>query len=253
MTQQYMTPQRPKRPASRLVAGLLWLAAAGLAVGATFANIMIYSFGGGESLFVVGFWRQYGLTVEGENSPGTIYYGASEVAGAAFLLLATLLVFLSARRWAAVIAGAFGTGMLVTAVLTWFLTALSTQANTTIIVESGLWILAGATGAALLAFLVSLFERTQPAEQPQPQYVAPPPPPLTPPTPAPLPPRIWEPETPKYGIAVEEAPPVSKPVAVAHEEDVFDAFDAPEFQNAMDRPRAPEAGSISRKLDGDEK
>lgn len=275
MTQQYLTPNRPKRPASRLVAGLLWLIAAGLSVGATFANIVIYEFSGGASLFVVGFWRQYGLTADGqENSPGTIYYGASEVAGSAFLLLATLLVFLSARRWAAVVAGALGTGMLVTSALTWFLTALSEQANTTMYIQSGLWVLASATGVALLAFLVSLLERGQPEHQPeqeqQPQYFAPPmtppapqvpapppPPPLSQPLSQPLaqPPR-WEPETPKYGIPEPETPPKPVAAAVAAEEDVFDAFDSPEFTNAMDSPRpspTPEPGTISRKLDGDEK
>jgi hypothetical protein len=236
MTQQYLTPHRPKRPASRLVAGLLWLIAAGLAVGATFADIVIYQFAADGSLFVVGFWRQYGLTADGqENSPGTIYYGASEVAGGAFLLLATLLVFLSARRWAAVVAGAMGAGMLVTSALTWFLTALSKQANTTMYIQSGLWVLAGATGVALLAFLVSLFEREksappQSADLPLPpqsadftlppqsaDFTLPPLPPVAPPPPPaqPPPPRwepesweqeTWEPETPKYGVSVPEPP-----------------------------------------------
>jgi hypothetical protein len=281
MTQQYLTPHRPKRPASRLVAGLLWLIAAGLSVGATFADIVIYQFAGDASLFVVGFWRQYGLTADGqENSPGTIYYGASEVAGSAFLLLATLLVFLSARRWAAVIAGALGTGMLVTSVLTWFLTALSEQANTTMYIQSGLWVLAAATGVALLAFLVSLLERERTAEPeqsapftlpPLPPVAPPPPPPppLSQPLPQPLsqplsqqplsqlqPPR-WEPETPKYGVPEPETPPRPVPAAVSAEEDVFvDAFDLPEFTTAMDLPKpsqTPEPGTISRKLDGDEK
>jgi hypothetical protein len=212
MTQHYLTPQRPKRPASRLVAGLLWLVAAGLAVGATFANIVIYQFANGGSLFVVGFWRQYGLTADGqENTPGTIYYGASQVAGAAFLLLATLLVFLSVRRWAAVVAGALGTGMLVTSALTWFLTALSEQANTTMYIQSGLWLLASAVGVALLAFLVSLLERGQPEQlQEQPEYLAPPMTPPAPQVPEPLPP-MWEPETPKYGVAVPDPP--TKPKA----------------------------------------
>ncbi len=230
MTQHYLTPHRPKRPASRLVAGLFWLSAAGLAVGATFANIVIYEFAGGASLFVVGFWRQYGLTADGqENSPGTIYYGASEVAGAAFLLLATLLVFLSARRWAAVVAGALGTGMLVTASLTWFLTVLSEQANTTMYIQSGLWVLASATGVALVAFLLSLFEREKSAS-PQPaspqsapfqsappqsaDFTLPPLPPVAPPPSAQPPPAqpagwdpgTWESETPKYGVAVPEPP-----------------------------------------------
>jgi hypothetical protein len=271
MTQQYLTPHRPKRPASRLVAGLLWLIAAGLSVGATFADIVIYQFARDGSLFVVGFWRQYGLTADGqENSPGTIYYGASEVAGSAFLLLATLLVFLSARRWAAVVAGALGTGMLVTSALTWFLTALSEQANTTMYIQSGLWVLAGATGVALLAFLVSLLERERAAEPAQSAPftlpplppVAPPPPHAPPPLSQPLaqplaqPPR-WEPETPKYGIPEPETPPRPVPAAVSAEEDVFvDAFDLPEFTTATDSPKpsqTPEPGTISRKLDGDEK
>jgi hypothetical protein len=293
MTQQYLTPHRPKRPASRLVAGLLWLIAAGLAVGATFADIVIYQFASDGSLFVVGFWRQYGLTADGqENSPGTIYYGASEVAGAAFLLLATLLVFLSARRWAAAVAGALGAGMLVTAALTWFLTALSQQANTTMYIQSGLWVLAAATGVALLALLVSLFEREK-SEPPQSaEFTLPPLPPVAPPPPPAQPPPAqpprwdpdaWEPETPKYGVAAPEPPtrpktepttepktkpktkpsteprtePDSKPVAVSDEEDVFfDAFDAPEFTASITPPRppqTPETRTNSRKLDGDEK
>ncbi|MBP2324145.1 outer membrane biosynthesis protein TonB [Kibdelosporangium banguiense] len=240
MTQHYLTPHRPKRPASRLVAGLLWLAAAGLAVGATFTNIVIYEFGGGTSLFVVGFWRQYGLDSAGQvSTPGTIYYGASEVAGAAFLLLATLLVFLSARRWAAVVGGALGTGMLVTATLTWFLTALSEQVNTKTSIEPGLWYLAGATGVALLAFLVSLLERERPGAQPSPVVATQAPstpqslPLPTPPAPSsPAPPPTWEPETPKFGVAVPEPPtkPKTKPKAESRTKPKFEPKTEPQFE-----------------------
>jgi hypothetical protein len=208
MTQHYMAPKRTKRPASRLVAGLLWLVAAGTAVAATFANIVIYVFSGGESIFVVGFWRQYGLTVAGENSPGSIYYGAAEVSAAALLLLATLLAFLSARRWAAIAAGAFGTGMLVTSTLTWFLTALSGQAGNTTTIEPGLWTLTGATGVALVAFLVALTERGRPESRSSQEFYDAP----TPPTGLPMAPQAqqhvrWEPETPKYGIPVQQEQP----------------------------------------------
>lgn len=254
MTQQYLTPQQPKRPASRLVAGLLWLSAAGLAVGATFADIVIYQFAGDGSLFVVGFWRQYGLTADGqENSPGTIYYGASEVAGAALLLLATLLVFLSARRWAAMVAGALGTGMLVTAALTWFLTVLSEQANTTMYIQTGLWVLGSATGVALLAFSVSLFEREKSAPAESAEFTLPPLPPVAPPQ-QPLaqpPPPTWDSETPKYGVAVMEQPtrpktepktePKTKPKAEPRTKPKFE----PRFEPGTEPGTEPDAKPVA--------
>ena len=286
MTQHHVAPQRTRRPASKLVAGLLWLVAAGTAVTATFSNIVFHVADDGESIVVVGFWRQYRLTLAGEDSPGSIYYGAAEVSAAALLLLAVLLTFLSTRRWAAVAAGGFGTGMLVTSTLTWSLTALSTQAGSTTAIQPGLWTLAVATAVALAAFLVSLAGLGQPGFAPSREL----PDAQTPPSGLPtasqaLQQAQWEAETPKYGIPVQQQPsaprraePESEPAvavpamavaaepaehsgaterggpaeparpAVSHEEDVFmEAFDLPEFTGNGSRP-----GRSGHRFDGDE-
>lgn len=233
----YSAPPPVKRPASRLTAGLLWLVAAGLGVGATFTDILIQDFGEGSS-FRTGFWTQGPIQDGREQESQAAYYGVEIVVAAAFLLLALLLVLLSQRRWAPVVAGTFGTGMYTASALTWTVTLPSAAGEPQ--PQLGLWLFVGAAVIALIGLGVALAERARPVMQPPPRFMPPPGPPaypMRPPQPPP-PPRV-EPETPKYGVPVQqpESPPESP-------------LDEPERTTAID---PPPPGSISRKLDGDEK
>ncbi|MCE7001275.1 hypothetical protein LWC34_00230 [Kibdelosporangium philippinense] len=230
------TAQPPvKRPASRLTAGLLWLVAAGLGVGATFSDILVQDFGQGSG-FRTGFWTQGGIQNGREVEGQMAYYGIEIVVAAAFLLLAFLLVLLTQRRWAPAIAGTFGTGMYTASALTWIVTLPSAAGEPE--PQLGLWLFAGAAVVALIGLGVALAERARPMIQPPPRFMPPPPPhaypmrPPQPPPPPPPPPRV-EPATPKYGVPVQPESPL----------------DEPERTTAID---PPPPGSISRKLDGDE-
>src|SRR5688500_11483647 len=90
----YTAPPPVRRPATRLTAGLLWLVAAGLGVGATFGDILRQDFSP-EAGFVTGFWTQASIENGVEVGRETSYYGVEVVIAAAFLLLASLLVLLS--------------------------------------------------------------------------------------------------------------------------------------------------------------
>jgi hypothetical protein len=224
-------PQRPRRPAVRLVAAILWLAAAGLGIGALFGDLYVRAFQDQQSEFITGFWKQI-IRNDGEevaNGSG-IYYGIGVAAGAAILVPAVTLIFVSLRRWAAVVTGTFATAVLATETLVWLQDGLADLPGSTTTIKSGLWLLTGAAAVAMIALVVALTERTQPlVHQPPVPYRQPPPPQ----------PR-WEPQTPRYGIPVQQPP---HPEQTTH-------LETPEHTVSID---PPPPGEISRKLDGDEK
>lgn len=235
----YTAPPPVKRPVSRLTAGLLWLVAAGLGVGATFGDILIQQFTE-DAGFRTGFWTQASIQEGKEVDPQAAYYGVEIVVAAAFLLLAFVLVLTTQRRWAPVVAGTFGSGMFLASALTWTVTLPSAAGEPS--PQLGLWLFVGAAVIALIGLGVALAERARPMRQ-QPRFMPPPPPqPMRPPQPPP-PPR-WEPETPKYGVPVQQ--PESRQQPESH-------LDSPEPTTAIDPPKSPEPGVISRKLEGDEK
>lgn len=244
-----MPPVRPKRPASRLVGGLLWLVAAGVAVGGTFSDLFSRTTPSGQSTAAIGFWEQTLTTGQRTQEGPSVYYGVPVVAAAAFLVVAFLVALFTVRRWAAIVAGTFGTAMLLTAALHWFLVmAVDQPGDGGYSIELGLWLVTGATLVALVGLVVALAERAIPVFRPM--YAPPPPPP-------PPPPR-WEPQTPRYGIPIQQPPTPEQPPAP---EQPTSHLDQPEHTSSITPPKptppqapdTPEPGSISRKLDGDEK
>ncbi|CAM3500251.1 hypothetical protein KIPE111705_11370 [Kibdelosporangium persicum] len=242
----YTAPPPVKRPVSRLTAGLLWLVAAGLGVGATFGDILVQDFGEGSS-FRTGFWTQGPIQDGRQVEDQAAYYGVEIVIAAAFLLLAFLLVLLSRRRWAPVVAGTFGSGMYLASALTWTVTLPSAAGEPS--PKLGLWLFIGAAVLALIGLGVALAERARPMQhQQQSRFMPPPPRPMRPPQPPP-PPR-WEPETPKYGVPVQQPDAPRQPESRPQSES---PLDAPDRTTAIDPPKTPDPGAISRKLEGDEK
>ncbi len=241
-------PLRPKRPAVRLVAGVLWLVAAGLGAAALFGNIYTRTFGDPPGEFVTGFWTQV-IRSDGKETPSspTIAYGIGVAVGAAIVLLAAIVVFASVRRWAGVVAGTFGTAVLATEALVWMQDTGANSPGMTTKIELGLWLLTGAAAVGLIALVVALTERTRP--------------PAWPPLPPPPPPRPqprWEPQTPRYGVPVQQPPPAQPPPAqpptpaVEPADDRTTHLDTPERTTSIEPPKPAEPGQISRKLDGDE-
>lgn len=239
-----MQPPRPKRPTARLVSGLLWLVAAGMAVGGTFTGIFSRTSPSGRATLTVGFWTQ-GLS-SGDNSQDgpTLYYGVEVVAGAVFLVVAVLVALFTVRRWAGIVAGTFGTAMLLSAALHWFLLmAVEQEGGGGYTIELGLWLVTGATVVGLVALAIALAERAMPVLRPM---YAPARPPLPPP-----PPR-WEPQTPRYGIPVQQPPAPEQPTTHLDQPEHTSSITPPK-PTPPQEPDNPEPGSISRKLDGDEK
>nr|CEL17021.1 hypothetical protein [Kibdelosporangium sp. MJ126-NF4] len=260
-----ITPPRVQRSPLRLIAGLLWLVAAGLGVGSTFADVLHRSYDQDFRL-ETGYWETRSAPAEAEATVQTTYYGIPVILAAVLMVLAFLVVLLTTRRWGAIVAGAFGTGVLLDSALTWYLglattgTAEDDRSQTEL--KAGLILVTVAAVVALFALLLALLERTRPVYAPVPHYGPPPMRPLRPP-----PPR-WEPETPSYGVPIHtergpeqpETPSYGTPVqsenATAQPQSVPDTpsdTTTASDTTAIEPPPAPEPGSISRKLDGDEK
>jgi hypothetical protein len=239
-----MQPVRPKRPVPRLVGGLLWLVAAGMAVGGTFSDLFSRTTPSGQSTAFIGFWEQTITSGQRTQEGPTVYYGIPVVAAAVFLVVAFLVALFTVRRWAAIVAGTFGTAMLLTAALHWFLVmAVDQPGDGGYSIELGLWLVTGATLVALIGLVVALAERAIPVFRPM---YAPPLPPLPPP-----PPR-WEPQTPRYGVPVQQPPAPEQPTTHLDQPEHTSSITPTNHTPAQD-PEAPEPGSISRKLDGDDK
>lgn len=228
---------RAKRPPQRLVAGLLWLVAAALGIASTFPVAFTRLLGDGYAV-ETGSWLT--RTTGGSNGPveSSTVFGIPVVLAAVILVLAALVALLSARRVAALVAGAFGAGLLVDSVLGWYMGIITPDQDSIqshIEVGAGLLLATAAAVLALAGLALVLFERTRPNFAPAPYYppahqpVNPPTHPPMRPVPPPMPQQAHqqprsEPETPSYGVPVQQAP--------------------------AEPPQVPEPGTISRKLDG---
>jgi hypothetical protein len=221
------------------------VAAAALAVGATFLDLYVQEIeGASNTQFIDGFWKIRTLVDGNEVSSGSLLLGVSVIVAAAVLVLAVLFAFVSTRRWLVVVTGAFGTGMLLNDALGWVLSVASGDSQV-VTLKLGFWLVVAAGVAALAGLAIALAERTRPVQL---RPYAPPPPP---------PPPRWEPQTPRYGIPVQQPePPAQQPEPTTH-------LDQPDRTVSISQPKAtpepdpdpptpPVPGTIARKLDGDE-
>ena len=107
-----IAPPRAKRAPQRLTAGLFWLAAAGLALGSMVPVAFTRSFGDGYRIESA-YWVTRTTSPSSGTVENTTLFGVPIVLAAVVLVVAALLAMLPARRWAAIVAGAFGAGILV--------------------------------------------------------------------------------------------------------------------------------------------
>jgi hypothetical protein len=241
--QPQYAPPRPKRPTLRLVAAVFWVAAAALAVGATFLDFYEQALAGDtHAQFNSSFWKIRTIYDGNELSSSSVLLGVTVIIAAVVLVVAALFAFVSMRRWLAVVTGALGTGMLLNESLGWVLFAANGEGVT---LKLGWWLLVAAAVAALAGFAIALAERTRPVQL---RPYAPPPPP---------PPPRWEPQTPRYGIPVQQPePPAQQPEPTTHldQPDRTVSISQPKPTTAPDPdpPTPPEPGTIARKLGGDE-
>lgn len=232
-------PRRPKRPVTRLVAGLLWLVAGALAGGATVFDLYLVRQPRGIEQ-VTGFWSQ-SVTSNGRVIPGgQVLYGVSLVLGAALVLVGALLALASRQRWPGVVVGAFGAGALLDDTVRWVIVFVSSRpAEVVLSPRLGFWLAAAAAVVAVVGLVVALAPVRPAGYPPQPP-------------PPPQPPR-WEPQTPRFGIPVQQPPPPTPPAQPTPAAPPAPA--ALEQENrtvALPEPEPPAPGSISRKLDGNE-
>lgn len=183
---------------ARFVAGLLWLVAAGLAIGASFVPFYRFAqtLGGARKFeYAVSGWS-WNLQVTGDFEvtlgPPTLY-GIPLVIAAVTLLLATIVTF---TRTSPKVIGMLGTGLVVGAVSMEFVDAVANDAraheNLTTSFELGTWLLVGSAGLAIVGAMLALVRTTQrPWQQPV------------------WPPHV-EPDTPRFGFP---APASSWPTA----------------------------------------
>ncbi|ALG12751.1 hypothetical protein [Kibdelosporangium phytohabitans] len=243
-----------RRSPVRLVSGLLWLVAAGLGIGSTFPVVFTRYFQSGFRIDTA-YWQTRTEGLNDEPIVGTTYLGVPVVLAAVVLVGACLVALLSTRRWGAIVAGTFGTGILVDSALTWWFgmaTPESEDDQSRIEVGTGLVLITVATVVALAALVLALAERARPQYAPAPYYQPPHQPTHPPMRPVQMPPHMaqqsaqqpppqpqpqrWEPETPSYGVPVQTEAPQE-----------------PDTPAPIEPPPAPEPGTISRKLDGEDK
>jgi hypothetical protein len=203
-----MYPGPPSPPAhtprpNRLAAGLAWLVSAVLAVVATFFDI--YHSRSGPVEYSPGFWQQ--VTTSGPRTvpSGQVPYGLTVVVGAAVVLAAALLVFLSRRRTGLVV-GTFGTGMLVAEAGHWTVILMVNPPGSAVIASRlGFWLLTAAAVVAVVALVFAAVERAGPPMRPM--GYGPPPRQQQP---------RWEPPTPRYGVPAQQQPPGHQQHAPVH-------------------------------------
>jgi hypothetical protein len=229
-------PRRPKPPVSRLVAGLLWLVAGITAGVSTLFDIYLVS----QPPRIeqrLGFWGQT-VTSSGREIPSAqVLHGVSLVLGAVVVLLGGLLVLVSRRRWAGVVVGTFGAGALLSNAVYLTMGVVASRPNeVTFSLRLGFWLMAASAVVAVVALVVVLAPVRPVMYPPQP----PPPPP---------PPR-WEPQTPRFGIPVQQPPPPTPPAQPTPPAPA--ALEQEDRTVALPEPEPPTPGSISRKLDGNE-
>jgi hypothetical protein len=185
-----------------------------------------------------GFWSQ-SVTSGGREIPSPqILQGVSLVLGAVLVLLGGLLLLVSRRRWAGVVVGAFGAGALLNNAVYLTMAVVAVRpSQVTFSLKLGFWLMAASAVVAVVGLVVALVGNARPARPP----VAYPPQP---------PPPRWEPQTPRFGIPVQQPPPPAPPAEPAPP-----APPALEQENrtvSLPEPEPPAPGSISRKLDGNE-
>jgi hypothetical protein len=179
-------PRRPPRPAGHLAAGVFWLVAAGLAVGALFGDIDVQQATSSVQVYL-GFWTQRVAGEGSNNSTASLLLGVTVIVGAVALAGAGLLAFASRRKWVPVVAGTLGTGLIVNEALGWAVRPLTPTLHISVLL--GWWLIVAAGLVAVIGFVISLVAR------PARRYAPPPPPP-----------QRWEPPTPRYGVPVQQAP-----------------------------------------------
>ncbi|WP_165960616.1 hypothetical protein [Actinocrispum wychmicini] len=177
--------------------------------------------------FILSFWGQRILSGGHEESHNRLFIGVTVILEVVVLLAAGLLAIASRRRWAPVVVGALGTGLVITEALSWAVNPLSPDSNITSL-RLGWWLIIVAGVVALAALVIALVVR------PRPQGYAPPPP-------------RWEPPTPRYGIPVQQAPGAPPPAPGTAPP--VSPGTTPSPNPAPAPPSDP--GQVAPKLDGD--
>lgn len=200
----------PTNRGPRVVAGLLWLAAAGLAIGATFAPFYRFTQTLSEQKvfeYAVSGWS-WNLRADPELQvdlgPPTLY-GIPLVTIGVVLLVAAILAVFSSR---AKVIGTLATGLLVGAVSMEFVDAIGNnrreRAEVTTQIELGTWLLTGAAGLAIIGLVLTQLARPQPAMRVEPD---------TPRFGVQLPPPGWPaPPTPPMPLPGTATPPPGMPM-----------------------------------------
>jgi hypothetical protein len=197
---QATAPVRPARPAVRVVAGLLWAFAAVLAVGAQYADIYsrrITWSPNTQDHAVVGLWQSRFITSQQEVSTPA-FDGVPVLVAIAVLAVASLLVFVTRRRWGAVAVGALGAGMILDQAASYVTIAVTDEAFAGL--RPGWWLIIGAATVAIAGFAVALTERAGEPAGPYPTAA-----------PFPQPQPHWPHQAPTYGPPAPSGPPPTPP------------------------------------------
>jgi hypothetical protein len=182
---------------------LAWLVAGGIVIAATFFDI--YRLRNSSAEFLQSFWYQRFINGGEGLRTAQAWFGVNVFVGVAAILAAALLMFVSRQRRGVMVTASFGIGMLFADVLRWSLFFLPTPLDQTRSPELGFWLLVVAVVVSLVALVFALGARVQPAA------------PVGYP-PSPQPPR-WEPQTPRYGVPVQQPPSQPRPPAQAAQPD----------------------------------
>jgi hypothetical protein len=181
-------PAPPARPAARVAAGLMWALAAVLAIGSQFGDIYrtrVTWSRSDDDVVITGFWQSRSV-FNGNEAVQPAFNGASVVVAITALVVASVLVFVTLPRWAGLVAGALGAGMMLDEAVSYVTVAVTNDDDTR--VGPGWWLIVGAAAMAVAAFVVALTERRRPV-WPHPAAGLPPPPPPWPSQQAP----VWAP------------------------------------------------------------
>jgi hypothetical protein len=189
-------PGRPARPAARVAAGLLWALAAAVAIGAQFGDIYrtrVTWSRSDQDQMITGFWQSRSI-FDGQETIHPAFNGVSVIVAIAALAVASLLVFVTRRRWGAVVVGALGTGMMLDEVVSYATVGATNDESTSL--GPGWWLIIGAAVVAVAGFVVALTERG--GHSVGPYSMTAPFPPLQPPQPPQHPPTYGPPPQPGF-------------------------------------------------------
>jgi hypothetical protein len=163
---------RPGRPATRVVAGLLWGVAAALAIGAQCGDIYRDQVGGaGGSQWIIGFWWQ-GQVDAGSDSIEPSLNGVSALTATIVVLVAAVLALTVRERVVPLVVGTFGAAMMLDEGVSYATVGLSQRELDS--VGPGWWLIIAAAVVGMAGLVVALTERSAPPVPPPPW--APPPP-----------------------------------------------------------------------------